>query len=1094
MSFDYFPKKEVINNPEVTVAPTPAPTVAPEETTAKPVGSASPSVFTKPQNGAPASDSPSPSQETKSKETVPALSDNSSETSPTQENTLSEIDNSKLSEFEKYAIENDLQDLSIEELISKLRTKKELTEQEQKLLDLYDSKVTPKSVLIEQKTPENQQKVDEYKEILKGDGTVYEKTSKILDKYLLENDPEYQKLPEYHGNDYRKDLRRQYRDKLIAELRKDFAPGQLSADQRKYALTSISQLVIGCVAQDKSLDALLKSPKGTIKSEINNIQNKGFEALTKGIDFSDGKTSEEILMQIADRLFANDKNYRSMTPEQKQKYAQEKLNKIIKDHIGINLEDKDLSDEQKQIINDATVALLKTIADGKYSIEDLKNKDIQNKILAETLTNNPELTQKIHDKLPNMYDGLKMFMEKNDLISSIQANKQNGVVTEGDVYNELKRLNKLGKLNETQKQLLKFYESIEETAKANKNPDYAKRIFGENASNSSLIAKAALSGKTVEQFIEAKLSDKNGNPLKDEALDNALSELITDAKGDMDITTLVALENTLRNMGLSKDEILEIYKKNKVDLDRYTHMAHARNDGRAVALTADMAARHGDKEQIRNVDNAMKISARYLDNEQTSACLTTMQTNLFDNAIASSINIYKTKEDAVKIHASFINAENVSSERKSNFTRSMVTTADDASRQLYYGQEFSKIKDSAVTEGLAAAEKYVDASVKAQYSQYVDNAIKNNGYSSEEINNINTARETGQTSYERNSVSDTKTSASDTTSNTNRTNTSNNSSAVTDSTNANAPKSATATANASVNANSESQTKVQVSAKNSNAVTEMKAQLAQVNYEHSVALRDKAIADLERIMDKIQNDQQVRAQKQAELAAKEAKTDEEIEQAIKEAETKAKEEQEVAQKQITEETMAELEQQEKLEKRFNISIEKINKIRNAARNGDLSTIYNELGTISADAQKHFIQFLSRKDTATIIGFIRNRSTDKALIKELCRLNPGLIKSLDTGLLLSCGIAKADIIKYSDSHQLSVLMYDLAKTGNTRELRQFYDALGDDVQQLTGLPNAPIPGDDKYFAWLNGNMSAASQSNKVAMRQDINKKVPRELWG
>ena len=66
--------------------------------------------------------------------------------------------------------------------------------------------------------------------------------------------------------------------------------------------------------------------------------------------------------------------------------------------------------------------------------------------------------------------------------------------------------------------------------------------------------------------------------------------------------------------------------------------------------------------------------------------------------------------------------------------------------------------------------------------------------------------------------------------------------------------------------------KVKVSSANSNSVNEMRSQLAQVNYEHSIALRDKALADLERVIDKIQNDQQVRAEKQAELAKKEAKS------------------------------------------------------------------------------------------------------------------------------------------------------------------------------------------------------------------------------
>ncbi len=532
----------------------------------------------------------------------------------------------------------------------------------------------------------------------------------------------------------------------------------------------------------------------------------------------------------------------------------------------------------------------------------------------------------------------------------------------------------------------------------------------------------------------------------------------------------------------SKKEIADIYKKNNVDWDEYTHMANAKNDGHSVARTADLAAKYGGKDQIEKVDAAMRVSAHYLDNEQTSACLTNMQTNLFDNTMAFGINKYKTKEDAVKIHSLFVVSENVSSERKSNFTKSMVTTTDDASRQLYYGQEFSKIKDAAVTEGLAAAEQYVDSSVKSQYSKYVDNAIKNNGYSADEVKNINTARETGQTSYERTSPDSESISKTNSTSNSN-------SASNTSQTTANTT--ATATVSATANATSDSSQKVKVSTTNSTAVTEMKVLLAQINYEHSIALRDKAIADLERIIDKIQNDQEVRAQKQAELAAKESKTDEEIAQAIKDAAAKSVEPQDKTQKEIAKEVIDELEEDEKLEKKYNIPIETIKELQVAQRQGDLSKIYSKLGSISVDAQKHFIQYLSRKDTATIIGFIRSRSSDKSLIKELCKLNPSLIKVLDPNMLLDCGIVKADIIKYADPHQLSTLFYELAKVGNTDVLNQFYEVLGynsDDIDDQS----KPVPGDDRYFAMLNKNMSTAS--NKVPMRQEIVKKVPPELWG
>lgn len=146
-------------------------------------------------------------------------------------------------------------------------------------------------------------------------------------------------------------------------------------------------------------------------------------------------------------------------------------------------------------------------------------------------------------------------------------------------------------------------------------------------------------------------------------------------------------------------------------------------------------------------------------------------------------------------------------------------------------------------------------------------------------------------------------------------------------------------------------------------------------------------------------------------------------------------------------------------------------MREAHRQGDLNTIYTKLGSISVDAQKKFVQFVARKDTATIIGFIRNRSTDKSLIKELCRLNPGLIKSLDADLLLSCGIAKTDIIKYADSSQLSSMLASQARLGNTDLLNQFYEALGYSQEQIADAKSI-IPGTSEWEKLTHNNAMAA----------------------
>lgn len=254
--------------------------------------------------------------------------------------------------------------------------------------------------------------------------------------------------------------------------------------------------------------------------------------------------------------------------------------------------------------------------------------------------------------------------------------------------------------------------------------------------------------------------------------------------------------------------------------------------------------------------------------------------------------------------------------------------------------------------------------------------------------------------------------------------------------------------------------------------------LLQLQYQSSVAQKEKAMQDLQNIIDKIQNDQQVRAQKQTEIKAQEASTDAEIAKATEAADAKSAQ-QKADETKIAHEAkehIGELKEavegkEEVVAKKFNISVDDVKTLREAHRQGDLNTIYTKLGSISVDAQKKFVQFVARKDTATIIGFIRNRSTDKSLIKELCKLNPGLIKSLDADLLLSCGIAKTDIIKYADSSQLSSMLASQARLGNTDLLNQFYEALGYSQKQIADAKSI-IPGTSEWEKLTHNNAMAA----------------------
>ncbi|MBP3846850.1 hypothetical protein J6I39_03785 [bacterium] len=577
--------------------------------------------------------------------------------------------------------------------------------------------------------------------------------------------------------------------------------------------------------------------------------------------------------------------------------------------------------------------------------------------------------------------------------------------------------------------------------------------------------EAMLSSGKAEDIIENAIIDKDIKVLRSAAAYYA-------NKGDFE-----SFEKILRNpkYGLSDKQISECLKihKHTAGYIRARHMSSA--DKESYKTDERMLYGSGNFEIA---ENSAKIAGKFFkgkDFEDVTTNSIKVWGAPITQAVAEGMNNREimTFDEALSSSRNILNSD-LNKDCKSALSFNMVKTAASPKEQLNYCESFSTIKDASVTEGLAAAEKFVDASVKSQYSSYVDKAIKNNGYSQAEINNINTARETGKTSYERNIEAQSTNSAQPLKS---QTKVSTQQSTVT---------------NISTAQISYSKSTVKLSAANSDLPKQFEQTLLQLQYQTSVAQKEKAMQDLQNIIDKIQNDQEVRAQKQAEIKAKEASTDEEIAEAIKTADEKSAQTQKTDEEKIANESkesigelneVVETPKIEEVAKKFNISVDDVKELQEAHRQGDLNTIYTKLGSISVDAQKKFVQFISRKDTATIIGFIRNRSTDKSLIKELCRLNPNLIKSLDPDLLLDCGIAKADIIKYAGASQLAAMLASQARLGHTDVLNQFYEALGYNKDVSYNNKNAFLPGGDGFYSSYNRqDSSAAIASNTIPNRQ------------
>ena len=973
---------------------------------------------------------------------------------------------------------------SIDELLAELKAKQlsnvELTDEELQVIEFMekDSKEQEKTENAPADSDNNQKEMEYQKLISSKDDTNYQKTYKVLDKYLTENDAKYKSLTT-------EEEKRKYIDNKIHELLKVLNPDanvrkngtlNLSVEDRAKSFRDIWALCVAADTQNVNIDQISAKGFQFTTEFIDKYKESKTQAFADAVGLNDkNKSSDEILHNAMELLLKNDPKYKKLKGKEKEDYLKDKSIEFLSNILGLKIPKEALNDPNNKLLKDGAVALLREINKEGMTLESFAKSTPkqQAEILKTAIKNNPQMMEHLSDKQKK---SMREYQARLAIISELD----NDNPTENDIFKALLKKEKNNKLSADEKGLLDYYKNISQRKDC-------QSMLNAKAELSSFIGLACFTGKQPEEIRKLSLQSVNWD------------KAINSKDGDENLAKHIRLtgnDGTIEDLKATKDSFLEYAKSqgwSEAQIEKTWHKLCKRyNIAQVCGSVAAHHIVHGEavnaKETINfgknnaassaDVDN-LKLqvtdSFKYFETKEQVFEFNDGLDDAFARSSALGMETYQSRETNTYVMNMLAKSENTSDNYKSTLTSSLIEYAS-PENQLYYGQEFSKIKDASITEGLAAAEKFVDASVKSQYSSYVDSAIKNNGYSQAEIDNINTARETGKTSYERNVESQTTTSAQAKS----ETKTSSQQQKTQSQTNVTNPSTAKTSSNNAT---------VKLSAANTNSGQQMQQTLLKLQYDSAVAQKEKAMQDLQNIIDKIQNDQEVRAQKQAELKAKEAKTDEEVATAIKEAETKSADKQKADETKIVTESksavselneVVETNKVEEVAKKFNISIDDVKALKEAHRQGDLNTIYTKLGSISAEAQKKFVQFLSRKDTATIIGFIRNRATDKSLIKELCRLNPNLIKSLDPDLLLDCGIAKADIIKYAGASQLASMLASQARLGHTDILNQFYEALGYSEQQIASAKRV-IPGSAEWESQMNNNMKNASGTTIASTR-------------
>lgn len=283
------------------------------------------------------------------------------------------------------------------------------------------------------------------------------------------------------------------------------------------------------------------------------------------------------------------------------------------------------------------------------------------------------------------------------------------------------------------------------------NPDYENkdamlnalemrsRLFGKNAKVQGVETykqRALEHGISAEEQIQKDFKDFG--KLKANARTKRLCDMLLKADGDkasVDLIRKLALESGFKEAKFNK--IL-------ADTETYKRMAcnaTLNNNPKAMKAAIDMGDKIGDTKSTQ----VIACSAPVLMEAKAGQALGVDLANENSKYLESYTTGVNQRSDAVAYSAAVVQSENMSSAGRAIYTQSAVKTAS-AEQQVEYGREFSKLDYPEVTEGLAAASKYVDKSVKNQYNSYVEQAIKN--YPPEQQAKIRKALETGEISSE----------------------------------------------------------------------------------------------------------------------------------------------------------------------------------------------------------------------------------------------------------------------------------------------------------------------------------------------------------
>ena len=458
MSLEFYNKNINTRPAEEVSTPSPSPSPAVGAPAQKPKG---PSIFTSDDAVPVQGSSNEPIQMTSSSATGSKFSglQLSGESGENSISPQANPEQQKLEEdFAQYVKDQNLpKNITLEEYIDILfnKNESELTPQEANFIQRYTAIVTkedysyqvskpsvPQETQLDEKT---KQRISEYDAILKDpnpETTPYQKNSKIIDKYLSEHDPEYQKLTNPRQ-------KREYRDAIIHDFMEAIHPGNKTQAQRRVIQLEIAKIFVDCEAKGENVRELMTQGPEAIKTRIAQIGEKEsakvsefFDNLELDSEAIKNMKPEDAIYTIGKKLMmATDLDFDKKYPTEKQqrevilKYTKDK----IKEFTGLDIDAKHMTPEQKEHLYKFSMVLFEEIKNDMggdlKKLQMISDPKVQNRILTRVFSQHPELINGASNEGKEILNNLKV---RADVAAQLYDTQE--VVTEGDIYNFLKNI------------------------------------------------------------------------------------------------------------------------------------------------------------------------------------------------------------------------------------------------------------------------------------------------------------------------------------------------------------------------------------------------------------------------------------------------------------------------------------------------------------------------------------------------------------------------------------------------------------------------------------------------------------------------------